>query len=103
MIYGIQIEVEIYKSSIWHPHRSAPVTIDFRYGVDDIRENLKYVKKLTGSTTYDVGGTKLHKSIDDAISLVETQKLQDELREEVIDLWEEFEEQFKVERKPKKR
>ena len=103
IIYGVEIEVEVYKSSIWHPYRTAPLTIDFGYGVDDIRENLKYVKKFYGATTYNVENIKLAQGLEDSIALVEEENLQDKLRNEVIDIWEEIEEEFKVERKPKKR
>ena len=102
-IYGIQIEVEVEKSSVWEPSRSVPVTIDFKYGIDDIRENLKYIKDLTGSSAYVLKDRKLGTALEDAIAIVEEEELQDQLREIVIDLWEEYEEQFKVERKPKKR
>jgi len=103
VIYGVEIEVEVHKSSVWNPNRTAPVTIDFSYGIDDIRQNLKYLKQMTGSTTYDIGERKLHKSLVDAIAIVEEEGLEEDLREAVIDMWEEIEEQFKVERKPKKR
>ena len=102
-IYGVQIEVEVFKSSVWKPHRTASVTIDFGYGVDDVRENLKYIKSINGARTYDIGDQKLHKTMQKAIEMVEEQELQHDLREEVIDIWEEIEDKFKVERKPKKR
>lgn len=103
IIYGVEIEVEVTKSSIWHPHRKAPVTIDFAYGIDNIRQNLKYVKEMRGTTTYVLGEDKLDKELAKAIAIIEDGNLEDQLREEVIDLWEELEETFKVERKPKKR
>lgn len=102
-IYAIEIEVEVFKSSIWIPSRTAPVTIDFEYGIDDVRQNLKYVKFVTGASEFKVGDTKLGTKVGDAISAVEKDDLEDQLREQVIDLWEEIEEAFKVERKPKKR
>jgi len=100
--YAIEIEVEVVKSSVWHPHRTAPVTIDFKYGIDDIRENLKFLKEYTGAHTYSFGDHKLSNSLDKAIRIVEQRDLEDELQNRVIDLWEDVEEQFKVERKPKK-
>lgn len=103
IVYGIEIEVEVFKSSVWHPARTAPVTIDFSYGIDDIRENLKYLKRMTGSKVYTIGDTKLSNSMEESISMVEESELEDALREEVISVWEDFEEQFKVDRKKKKR
>jgi len=103
VVYGVQIEIEVVKSSVWHPKRTALIAIDFRYGVDDIRENLKYLKDMYQATTYDIGDRKLHKNIQDAIVIVEKEGLEETLRDEVIAVWEELEEEFKVERKPKKR
>lgn len=102
-IYGVVIEVEVFKSSVWHPKRTAQVAIDFSYGVDDIRENLKYLKRMNGDTTYNIGDRKIHKNIGDAIDIIEEEELENDLRNEVIAVWEEIEEEFKVERKPKKR
>ena len=101
--YGIQIEVEVVKSSIWHPNRTAPVIINFDYGIDDIQQNLRYLKEFYGTATYNLGDRKLHAKIDDAIAIVEEEDLVDALKDEVIAVWEEIEEEFKVERKPKKR
>jgi len=102
-VYGVSTVIEVYKSSLWKPHRTAPVTIDFDYGIDDIRENLKYFKQFTGATVYMVGDIKLDKSLEKSIAMVEEDDLQDQLKEAVIDLWEEMEAKFDVERKPKKR
>jgi len=101
--YGVQIDIEVFKSSVWVPNRTAPVTIDYAYGIDDIRENLKYLKKINGTSVYCIGETKLEKSLADSINMVEADGLVDDLREDVIDTWEEIEKLFKVERKPKKR
>lgn len=102
-IYGVEARIEVFKSSVWKPHRTATVTIDFDYGIDDIKENLKFMKQMTGDTTYMLGEEKLGRGIGEAIATVEDKELQDVLREEVIDLWEEYQEKFEVERKPKKR
>jgi uncharacterized pyridoxal phosphate-containing UPF0001 family protein len=83
--------------------RKAQIAIDFDYGVDDIRENLDYLKKTQGLTTYMVGKEDLGKVRDVAITHVEKNKLQDKLREEVIDLWETIDALFKVEREKKQR
>lgn len=103
LAFGAKIEVEVFKSSVWHPSRRVPVTIDFSYGIDDIRENLNYIKLITGSTQFTMGGTILHKDREKAIAIIEESDLSQDLRNEVIDTWEEVEEKFKVERKPKKR
>lgn len=103
VIHAIVIEVEVFKSSIWHPNRTAQVTIDFDYGIDNIRDSLKYLKSMEGSTIYCIGDRKLDRALDKSIEIVEDEELEDTLRDEVIRIWEEIEEGFKVERKPKKR
>jgi len=100
-IIGITIGVNVHKSSIWKPHRTAPVTILFDYGIDDIRENLQFIKQYTKATTYVIGGSKLHASLNTSIGMIEKQNLEKELREEVINLWEEIESKFESDRKGK--
>jgi len=102
-VIGVETQVEVFKSSIWKPFHTAPLTILFDYGIDDIRANLQFIKTYTKNTTYTLGGEKLALSMDDAIAIVENDERQDELREEVIELWEEIEKKFESERKPKKR
>lgn len=103
LTYGIQVEVAVTKSSVWKPHRSATVTIDWDYGIDDVRENLIYIKDMTGADDYRIDDEKLGTKISTAIAAVEEAELQDKLRNKVIDLWEELEQKLTVERKPKKR
>jgi len=102
-VVGINIVVEVFKSTVWKPMGTAPVTIIFDYGIDDVRQNLQFVKKYSGATMYTLNDSKLNVSLEKAISLVEHEDAEDELREEVIDLWEDIEEKFKSDRKPKKR
>jgi recombination protein RecA len=102
-VYGVLIEVDVVKSSVWKPKRKAQIAIDYDYGVDDIRENLDFIKKTMKYTTYKLGDTDLGKARDGAIALIEKNKWQNKLREEVIDLWEEIDALFKVERERKQR
>jgi len=102
-VVGITTTVEVFKSSVDKPFRSAPVTILFDYGIDDVRENLAYVKRYTGTTSYTVAGEKLSNSMAKAIEMVEEQNLEQELRNEVIALWEKIEKKFETDRKKKKR
>lgn len=102
-VIGVETLVEVHKSSVWEPFNTAPITILFNYGIDDIRQNLQYIKKWTGASTYNLGGIKLSNSIESAITLVEEEGYENDLREETIDLWEEIQEKLKNERKPKKR
>lgn len=99
---GITTEVYVYKNSVWEPYHSAPLTILFDYGIDSIRDELQYVKDFTSNTVYTVMGQTLDKSIDRSILMVENDpELREELKEEVIDLWEEIQASFKTERKPR--
>jgi RecA/RadA recombinase len=100
--YGVEVTVEVFKSSVWAPYHTAPVVIIFDYGVDDIRANLQYVKTVTQSSTYVVGNDKLSLALDDAIEEVES-GLVKKLRDEVIELWHEVEEKFMVKRQIKER
>lgn len=102
-VVGVETEIEVYKSSVDAPYRKAPLIIYFDYGIDDIRANLQYVKTYSGSTTYTVNGEKAGQSLDDAVLFVEKHNLEEELREQVIDLWEEIQSKFLVERKKKLR
>ncbi len=102
-IIGVKTDISVFKSSVWEPYHSAPVYILFDYGVDDIRANLQYIKTYTGNTMYMVNETKLSKSINESIELVEEGNLINELKEQVIDLWEEIEKKFKIKRQPKQR
>jgi len=102
-VTGVETEVEVHKSSVWKPYRTAPIHIVYNYGIDDIRANLQFVKRYTGATTYIIRDEKLGQSVDDAITNVEKANLEDELKEQTIELWNEIEAKFDKKRKPKKR
>ena len=102
-VIGTEVEVEVYKSSVWKPYHTAPLVIIFDYGIDDVRANLQYLKSNTKATTYVLGGENIGRSIDSAIQHVEKHNLEDKLKDEVIDLWEMIESKFNSERKSKKR
>lgn len=101
-VVGVETLLEVFKSSIWKPFHTAPVTILFDYGIDDIRQNLQFIKDHTTNKVYTLGGKQLSNSLDASIRMIEDDKLEKQLREEVIDLWEEIESKFKQERKPKR-
>ena len=100
-VVGVETEIEIYKSSVGRPYGKAPVCILFDYGIDDIRTNLQYIKTNTGAAQYVLDEEPIGKSIQEAINFIEENELQKQLKNEVIDLWEEIEKKFKIERKPK--
>lgn len=102
-VIGVRTIFEVFKSSVWMPFRKAPVTIIFDYGVDDIRENLQYIKDYTKNTMYMIKDIKLNASLDKSIKMVEDQNLEDVLKEEVIKLWSLIQSKFESDRKKKKR
>jgi len=101
-VIGVEVETEVFKSSIWKPFHKAPITIIFDYGIDDIRQNLQFIKDYSKQSVYTLGGQSLDKSMLEAIKIIEEDKLEVELKEEVINLWEDIESKFKQERKPKR-
>jgi len=101
-VTGISVDIEIFKSSVWKPYRIAPLTIIYDYGIDDIRENLRFVKQIRKSNIYLVGRKELSNSLDVSIAKVEELNLEEQLREETIDLWEKIESEFDQNRKPKR-
>lgn len=102
-VIGTEVLVEVVKSSIDKPYRTAPIVILFDYGIDDIRANLQFIKDHTGASTYTINGESLNSSIQKSIQIVERDKREKELKEQVIDLWEDIESKFESNRKPKQR
>ncbi len=101
-IIGVESEVEVYKNTVWKPYRSAPVTIIFDYGIDDIRQNLQFVKNYSKKNVYTLGSDTLSKSMDESIRMVEDDNMEDRLRQEVIILWNKIEREFDSNRKPRR-
>jgi len=97
-IVGVRSEVEVYKSSVWKPYGKAPLTILFEYGIDDIRENLQYLKKYYGLRKYgfmrDGELIGLSVSMNDSIKEVEDKNWENDVRMNVINLWEEINGKF---------
>lgn len=100
---GIQTKVTVHKSSVWKPFRTADITILFDYGIDDIRANLQFVKDVRKENVYYVRDNKLHQSLNKSILAVEEQDLEEELRKETIERWNELESRFGQKRKEKRR
>jgi protein RecA len=101
-VIGVEVTIEVFKSSIWKPFHTAPVTILFDYGIDDVRANLQFIKDYSKHSVYTLGGEGLDKSLNEAIKIIEDDHLEEQLKEEVIDLWEAIEKEFKTERKSKR-
>jgi recombination protein RecA len=101
-IIGIRSNCIIKKSSLDDPFRTCMVSIIFGYGIDDIRENLQYIKDNLGLKTYKAIDKEFQSS-EKAIAHIEENNLQQDLKNEVISLWTEIEEKFKVDRRRKER
>ena len=100
-VIGVKTDIEVFKSSVWKPYHKAEVYILFDYGIDDIRANLKFIKANSGDSVYKIGEINLGKSMEGAIQKIEEEGLEKELKEKVIELWNEIEEKFDQERKPR--
>lgn len=100
--FGIKSHCVVAKSSIDKPYRDVPIYIVFDYGIDDIRGNLQWMKDTLGTTKYNAVN-KEYQRMDQAIDWIEKNNLEEELRKEVIELWEKVETGFKHVRKKKKR
>jgi recombination protein RecA len=101
-VVGIESICTIIKNSIDDPYRIAPIRLLFGKGIDDVGSNLQWIKTSLGNTTYNVGD-KTYRSLNQAIDYVEKNDLEEEVRNQVIELWEEIEGAFFTEKKPKKR
>ena len=97
--YGHHSKVKIIKNTVSGQKGSADIQIVVDYGIDDITANLEYIKAFSPEKTYWTGDS----SLEDAIDTIEQKDLELELREAVIDLWEEIQDKFKRERKKKRR
>lgn len=102
-ILGIKSEALIKKSSIDNEFRVAPLYIIFGVGIDDVRANLQYLKDINKTTKYFCPDNKELAGMDAAITYIENNNLESELREQVIDAWQEIEDLFKIVRKSKVR
>jgi recombination protein RecA len=98
---GVRIVVEVFKSSVWKPYHTAPLTILFDYGIDSIRDELQFIKDYTKNTVYTVNDEKVGTSMNNAIKTVEDNGLEKDLKEEVITLWYDIESKFDSKRKEK--
>lgn len=100
---GVRSEVYVYKNSVSEPYKRVPVSIYFRYGIDDVRENLQFIKDHSTESVYTLGEEKLDKSMEKSISIVEDNEWEEKLREEVINTWEAIQKIYDPDRKHKKR
>ena len=101
-VVGIRSSCEVVKSSLDDPYRKCNISIILNYGIDDIRDNLQYIKDMEQRHTYYCIGRE-YRSLNDAIKYIEENGLRVKLKEYVIDLWEDIERKFIVNRPKKER
>jgi len=99
-VIGDLVKVVVYKNSLDVKWREANIYMMYNYGVDDIRGNLEYIKENTKAETYNVNGENFS-TINSAIKYIEDNNAEQILKDTVIDLWNEIENAFYDERKPK--
>lgn len=100
---GVFTNCSVIKSSVDVPFREAPIYIMFGYGIDDVRANLQFLKDYKGTPSYPCPNGKRFMGMEQAIACVEEYKLEKQLKEEVIDLWEYLQKATTVVRQPKVR
>jgi protein RecA len=105
---GIRSLATIKKSSLDDPFRKCDIAIVFGYGIDDVRENLQFLKETRGLDGYWTGpGKKDVKAMDKAITLIDQdpkrKQLILQLRKEVAEEWHKIAKQFEGVRRPKVR
>jgi recombination protein RecA len=101
-IIGIESEAVTIKSSISNEYQKTQLYIVAGVGIDDVRANLTWLKKVQAKTKYPCAN-KEYTYINDAIRYIESKNLEAKLRENVIDTWETIESLFKQKRKKKVR
>jgi len=99
---GIESKATTVKSSISNEYQEAPIYIIPGTGIDDIRANLVWLKKVMALNTFPCVD-KEYSQINPAIKHIEDNDLEPKLREIVIDTWEAIERLFKQNRKKKVR
>lgn len=101
-VIGIRSTCETIKSSIDDPFRRCNISILFGYGIDDIRDNLQYLKDMNNYSSYNCID-KTFVSMEKAIEYIEEKGYRRALKEQVIDLWEKIDKEFELKRKKKDR
>ncbi len=98
-IIGIESACYVRKSSVDDPYRQCNITILFNYGIDKTRDNLQYIKDMTSNTVYECPDGKSYLAIDKAINWTEDNNLEEKLENNVIEIWNLIEDQFRIKRK----
>ena len=101
-VIAVRTECEV-KKTVDEPYGKCKISIRFGYGVDDVRENLLYIKQNMALDKFICPDGQEYSFVEDAAVYIEDNNLENELREQVIDLWEEIDRTFKEKTKRKKK
>jgi RecA/RadA recombinase len=101
-ITGIKSKVVVKKSSYDEPFRECTIFIIFNYGIHDIMTNLQFLKDTLGLSMYPAVDKEYH-ILEQAVRYIEKQGLELQVREEVKQVWNELQDKFHIDRKPKVR
>lgn len=93
-IEGIRTNAQVTKSSVDEPFRTAKFSIVFGFGIDNVRDNLEYLKGNTKADKYVFEDQEFSK-IESAIKFIENNNLEKDLENKVIDMWNEIQQAFK--------
>ena len=106
-IIGIRNKIKFTKSRNARPFREHYHTIFFDYGISDIDSNVDYLFNLLtasgrDSTNFNVEyKDQVFKKKKDLIKFIEDNNLENEIKQAVIQKWEDIEDSIKIERKAK--
>jgi recombination protein RecA len=105
-ILGVKIWAFIYKNKVDKPYRSCIFSLLWDYGIDDIRDNINWLKEhseIIGAKGqwYSMPGRKKIQSLPDFIKFVETKGLEEEVANYVRTEWRKL--QKPPDRKPRVR
>jgi RecA/RadA recombinase len=111
-VVGIKVEAFVKKSSLDRPFRSAQLRLLFNYGFDDVGANLQWLKDHGAMADHPtdptktpgyVVGDKNFVSLESATRYVEEHNFEQDIRDWVVDLWNQIEDQVRPGRKEKVR
>jgi len=95
VVVGVRIKAKTVKNKIAPPLRTVYFSVIFDYGIDDVRENLEWLKDKGGKLEqkgawFSWGDVKLGSGLEKAIRGIEQNGLEDELAAEVARVWKEL-------------
>jgi RecA/RadA recombinase len=106
-VIGVRNKIKFTRTRNERPFREHYSTIYFDYGIDDLSSNIDYLFNLLTESGKDKTNfnveykEKEFKSKKELIAFIEKNNLEDEIKQAVIEKWEDVEKAAKMERKKK--